>query len=316
MRPWAGLIALDLPRAGRVCSAAMTTAKTTLSPLAASSAVLAAQFSANAGAALAKTLFASVGTSGVATLRIGLAALLLLAVVRPWRIRLDAQQWRYVLIYGVMLAGMNLCLYQAFQRLPLGVASAIEISGPLAVSMLSSRRWFDGVWLIVAIASLSLLLPSETASAPLDPVGILFGFGAAACWALYIVFGNRVKHNASSAVTWGMLVAALIALPMGIAQSGALLVQPAVLLAGLCIACLSSIVPNSLDMVALRNAPPKVFGLLSSAQPAVAALIGLVVLGEHLGVAQWAAIVGVVIACAGCVITASNEQASAAVVEP
>ncbi|WP_213881615.1 EamA family transporter [Pseudomonas sp. dw_358] len=287
-----------------------TTKTTTLSPWAACSAVLAAQFSANAGAALAKTLFPMVGTSGVASLRIGLAALVLLAVVRPWRVRLDALQWRNVLIYGVMLAGMNLCLYQAFQRLPLGVASAIEISGPLAVSMLASRRGFDILWLALAIGSLSLLLPSEAGGAVLDRVGILFGFGAASCWALYIVFGNRVKDAASSAVTWGMLVAGIIALPMGLAQSGALLLQPSVLLAGLCIALLSSVVPNSLDMVALRNAPPKVFGLLSSAQPAVAALIGLGVLGERLGMAQWVAIAGIVLACAGSVVTSSNEQAA------
>jgi len=263
-------------------------------PLAALGASLVSQ---NLGAAIAKSLFPLVGVEGMTALRVGLSALLLLAFWRPWRTPPARRDVANIVAYGAMLGGMNLCIYHAFGRIPIGIATAIETTGPLVVVLAASRRALDVAWVALALAGLALLLPSGPAQ-PLDPLGLLFAFGAAASWALYIVFGKRVAPLASGqAVSLGMLVAALMAVPIGIAHAGAALLAPAALLAGLGVALLSSAVPYSLEMAALRRMPRHVFGILVSATPAVGAACGALVLGEHLGWLQWLAI--------GCIVAAS-----------
>ena len=255
--------------------------------------------SQNLGAAIAKGLFPMVGVEGMAALRIGLSALLLLAFWRPWRHPLGRAQAADVLVYGAVLGAMNLCIYNAFGRIPIGIATAIEVTGPLAVVLAASRRWRDVAWVALALAGLALLLPLGGA-APLDPLGVLFAFGAAAAWALYIVFGKRVSSLASGqAVALGMAVAALLAVPLGVASAGAAMVKPAALLAGLGVALLSSAVPYSLEMAALRRMPRHVFGILVSATPAVGAACGALVLGERLGMLQWLAVACIIGASAG-----------------
>src|ERR1700712_3848994 len=138
--------------------------------------------SQNLGAAIAKGLFPVVGVEGMAALRIGLSALLLLAFWRPWRHSLTRAQAVGVLAYGAVLGAMNLCIYHAFGRIPIGIATAIEVTGPLAVVLAASRRWHDVAWVALALAGLGMLLPAGGA-APLDPIGVLFSFGAAAPWA-------------------------------------------------------------------------------------------------------------------------------------
>ena len=242
--------------------------------------------SQNLGAAVAKSLFPVVGVEGMTALRVGLSALLLLAFWRPWRTPVARRDVANVVIYGAMLGGMNLCIYHAFGRIPIGIATAIETTGPLVVVLAASRRALDVAWVALALAGLALLLPL-TASQPLDPVGLLFAFGAAASWALYIVFGKRVSGLASGqAVSLGMLVAALFAVPIGIAHAGAAMRVPTTLLAGLGVALLSSAVPYSLEMAALRRMPRHVFGILVSATPAVGAACGAIVLGERLSALQ------------------------------
>ncbi len=274
-------------------------------------ALTASLISQNLGAAIAKSLFPVVGVEGMTALRVGLSALLLLAFWRPWRRPVARRDVGNVVVYGAMLGGMNLCIYHAFGRIPIGIATAIETTGPLVVVLAASRRALDVAWVVLGLAGLALLVP-RASTAPLDPLGLLFAFGAAASWALYIVFGKRVSTLASGqAVSLGMLVAALVAVPIGVAQSGAAMLAPPALLAGLGVALLSSAVPYSLEMAALRRMPRHVFGILVSATPAVGAACGALVLGERLGALQWLAIACIIGASAGGAATAGRPAAGA-----
>lgn len=271
-------------------------------------AILASMVSVNVGAAFAKGLFPLVGPAGVTALRVGLAACLLLAFWRPWRRLPSRADARNLLVYGLMLGCMNLTIYAAFARIPIGVAIAIEVTGPLALVLLSSRRAGDVAWVACAAVGLWLLSPLHASSAPLDPVGVAWALGAAFCWAMYIVFGKRVSTlEGGHAVAWGMLAASLCAVPLGAAQAGSALFTPAVLAAGLAVALLSSILPYSLEMAALARLPRRVFGILVSAGPAIGALAGYFVLGELLSGVQWLAIALIVAATAGSAATAGRE---------
>jgi len=273
-------------------------------------AILGSLVSVNAGAAWAKGLFPAVGSAGVVALRVGLSALILLAIVRPWRFPLRRADLPNLVIYGVMLGAMNLFIYRSFERIPLGIAVAIEVTGPLAVVILSSRHARDFLWVILAGAGLWLLLPVRDAAnvaAALDPVGVAYALAAAFCWAMYIVFGKRVSTlDGGQAVSWGLLAACVFVVPFGVAQAGAGLLAPAVLGGGLAVAILSSALPYTLEMKALKRLPRRVFGILVSAGPAVAALAGFLLLGERLTTLQWLAIALVTLACAGAAATADR----------
>lgn len=252
------------------------------------------------GTSLAKQLFPQVGALGTTALRVGFSALFLLLIWRPWRWSLRPGDAAAVLRYGVALGFMNLLFYQSLQTIPFGIAVAIEFSGPLAVAMFGSRRWLDLVWLALAIAGLSLLLPWGHGVSALDPVGVAYALAAAACWASYIVFGKHLSHlHAGHSVALGLGVAALSVLPFGIAHAGSALLDPAVLLWGLMIAAISSAIPISLEMVALKRLPAGAFGIMTSLEPAVAAFLGWIVLHEHLTAAQWLAIACVMSAAVG-----------------
>ncbi|PWC51888.1 threonine transporter [Azospirillum sp. TSA6c] len=262
--------------------------------------LLASLLSQYVGAASAKSLFPLVGAEGVTGLRVGLSALMLMAILRPWRSLPGRGDLRNLLVYGATLGAMNLSIYRAMELIPIGIAIAIEVTGPLAVALLGSRRLKDFLWIACAAAGLVLLLPLREASGALDPVGVAYAMAAAFCWALYIVFGKRASSlPGGQAVAWGMLVAASFTVPLGISHAGAGLLVPAVLLTGLAVAVLSSMVPYLLEMMALRRLPSHVFGLAVSASPAVAALIGFLMLGERLSVVQWAAIACIMFASAG-----------------
>lgn len=256
------------------------------------------------GTSLAKQLFPVVGALGTSALRVGFSALLLLALWRPWRWPLARGDAAAVLRYGVTLGLMNLLFYQSLQTLPFGIAVAIEFSGPLAVAMWSSRRPIDFVWLALAIIGLGLLLPISPEVAALDPKGVLYALAAALCWGAYIVFGKRLGHlHAGHSVALGLSVAALTVVPWGIWHAGAALLAPSVLLWGVLVAAISSAVPISLEMVALKRLPHAAFGIMTSLEPAVAALLALVLLHEHLSASQWVAIVCIMAAAAGSSLT-------------
>jgi inner membrane transporter RhtA len=258
----------------------------------------------NLGAAWAKHLFPLVGAEGVTALRVGFSALFLMLAVRPWRAPPHARDAVNLAIYGGMLGCMNLVIYKAFALIPIGVAVAIEVTGPLVVVLASSRKPSDFAWVACAAVGLALLLPWRPESA-LAPAGVAYAIGAAFCWAMYIVFGKRVSTlPGGQAVAWGMLAAGLLTVPIGVAHAGGALLEPGVLLGGLLVAVLSSMLPYSLEMIALRRLPRRVFGVLVSSAPAVGALAGWAVLGEHLAPTQWLALLLVMAALAGSAITA------------
>lgn len=259
------------------------------------------------GTSLAKQhLFPQVGALGTTALRVGFSALLLVLIWRPWRRALRPGDGWAALRYGVALGFMNLLFYQALQTIPFGVAVAIEFSGPLAVAMAGSRRAVDLLWLALAITGLALLLPlgqGVTVSA-LDPVGVAYALAAAACWGSYIVFGKRLSHlHAGHSVSLGLSVAALSVMPFGITHAGTALLSPNVLLWGLAVAAISSAIPISLEMVALKRLPPSAFGIMISMEPAVAALLGMLILHEQLDARQWLAIASIMAAAAGSSLT-------------
>lgn len=261
----------------------------------------------NLGAAFAKHLFPLIGACGVTAVRITLAALVLLALHRPWRRAMSRSLLPGLIGYGAALGLMNLLIYQAFARLPIGIATGIEVLGPLAVVLLRSRSARDFIWFALAVAGLALLLPLRTDQA-LDPIGLLFAASAAMCWALYIVCGKRISSRLGrDAVAWGMLVAAVITAPLGLTSAGAALFDLGTLALGLGVAVLSSVLPYSLEMEAMRRLPTHLFGILLSTAPAVAGLAGFTVLGEVLTWIQWCAILCIVIASAGAAWTAMTQ---------
>jgi inner membrane transporter RhtA len=242
-------------------------------------------------------------------LRVGFSAVLVVLLWRPWRWPLRPGDAGALLRYGVALGGMNLLFYLSLQTIPFGVAVAIEFSGPMAVALFASRRPLDFVWLGLAVLGLGLLLPLGEGSTALDPLGVAFALAAAVCWGTYIVFGKRVAHlHAGHSVALGLTVAAFTVVPFGVWQAGTALLQPSVLFFGIGVAAVSSAVPISLEMVALKRLPQEVFGILTSLEPAVAALLGLVMLDEHLSGLQWLAIVCTMLAAAG---SAATSQAGA-----
>ena len=262
------------------------------------------------GASLAKGLFPAVGASGTTALRLTLAALVLLALFRPWRHKLDARQWRAVLLYGVAMGAMNLLFYAAIARIPLGIAVALEFTGPLAVALAGSRKPLDFVWIGLALLGFLALLPFGKMSGDLDPLGIALALATGICWAGYIVFGQRAGTGGGPHITaLGVALAALIALPFGIASAGIALIDPAILPVALGVAMLSSAIPYTLDMIALPHIPARLFSILASAHPGLASLAGFVILSEHLSPWQIGGIACIVLASIGGTATIARAQA-------
>ena len=266
--------------------------------------LLVAMVSVQVGAALVKSLFPRVGVAGATTLRLALASLMLLLVWRPWRRLPKARETRSLLIYGVAMGVMNLCFYSALARIPLGIAVALEFSGPLVVAMAASHRAADFVWIALAALGLVALLPLGLAHEPLSPAGIAFALAAGACWALYIVFGQKAGslHGGMTAAL-GTVIGAVVITPFGVAQAGAALLDPAILPAACGVALLSSALPYSLEMFALTRLPTRTFGVLMSGEPALGALSGWCFLHERLSLIQWTAVASIMLASAGSAIT-------------
>jgi inner membrane transporter RhtA len=268
-------------------------------------AVIGAMASLGIGASVAKTLFSELGPLGVSAYRIGIGALLLLVWFRPWRWSTDLQTWLRILPYGLSLALMNMAFFTAIQTLPIGVAIAIEFTGPLALSIFASKRVTDLIWVALAILGLFLLSPLVDSDTALDPKGVAFALLAGVFWASYIVMGRRASHlRPGQATALGMGVAALIALPFGMAQAGMSLLDPRLLVAGLTIGILSSALPYTLEMFALRRLPIRTFGVVLSVEPAFGAIAGAIILGEIMNQGQWLAIACIMAASAGCTATA------------
>ena len=261
------------------------------------------------GAAFAKGLFPAVGAQGATALRLGLSALILAAVHRPWRgLRLD-RALLPLLAYGLSLGAMNTLFYMALKTVPLGIAIALEFAGPLTVALAGARRWRDGAWLALAVAGVGLLLPLGQAAQGVDPEGAMLALGSGAAWALYIVFGRKVGGvYGARGVSLGMLIAALVFAPLGVAAAGPARFTLALLPAGFLLALLSSAVPYSLELAALTRLPARAFGALMSLEPAVGALAGMAVLHESLSPSQWAGLAAVMSASLGATLTLRAED--------
>ena len=260
--------------------------------------VLVAIGSTQLGAALAKSLFDEVGPAGTVFLRVLFAALVLGALWRPGLRRFSRRELALAATFGVARTGMHLSVYAAIDRIPLGVAVTLEFSGPLAVALFGSRRALDVLWALLAGVGIVLLADPGGAA---DAAGVVLALIAGLCWAAYILLSQRAGRAfpGGTGLAIAMGVGAVLLLPVGIGGAGADLLDPGVLAAGAAVAVLSSALPYSLELEALRRLPAHVFGVLMSLEPGVAALVGFAVLGEALGGREVVAIALVVAASVG-----------------
>lgn len=264
-----------------------------------------AMLSLQGGAALAKSLFPEIGAQGTAALRLLFSALMLLAYFRPWRFPMTASGWWLIVAYGISLGAMNLLFYLSLRTIPLGIAVALEFTGPLAVALLTSRRITDFFWIAVAAVGIFLLIPQGTAVHALDPVGMLQALAAGVCWALYIVAGRHAgMYHGTHTIALASTVAALFVLPFGLLHSGTALFALDILPWAIGVAVLSSALPYALEITVLSRMPVRIFGTLLSLEPVFAAFSGLLFLSETLSISQWVAILAIVVASAG--ITLGN----------
>lgn len=262
------------------------------------------------GTTLAKhTLFPLFGAQGTTAIRVGFSAILLLGIWRPWRQHMSRSDAFRLLCYGSALGLVMLSFYLALRTIPFGIAIAIEFAGPLTVALFSSRRLFNFLWILIAIVGLGMLLPLRHSVRELDPAGVLYALAAAVFWAFYILAGKRMAHlHAGYSVSSGLTVAAMIVVPIGLSHIGIQLFEPWILATSLCVAVMSSAVPFSLEMIALKRLPPQVFSIMISMEPAISALLGLIFLDEELSTSQWIAIGLIVFASVGSSLTTHKDM--------
>jgi inner membrane transporter RhtA len=269
-----------------------------------------AMVSIQTGASFAKGLFPLAGAAGTTAIRLFFATVILWAVWRPWRMSFKKSDLKNLFVYGASLGLMNLTFYFALERIPLGLAVTLEFVGPLTLSTISSRRKIDFLWVILAAVGIYLVMPQTQIGAATDTLGIVFALVAGMFWAFYIHFGAKAGKDlhGGMATTIGMSFAALVALPFGLVIDGGKLLNPSLLPMGLLVAVLSSALPYSLEMISLKKMPTKTFGILMSLEPAIASLVGLIVLSESLSSIQWLAILCVIVASLGSSISAGEQK--------
>lgn len=271
--------------------------------------ILIAMLSIQSGASLAKSLFPLVGAPGVTALRIALGTLILVVIFKPWRLRVQKAQRLPLLFYGLALGAMNYMFYLSIQTIPLGIAVALEFTGPLAVALFASRRPVDFIWVILAVLGLWFLLPLGQNVSEIDLTGAALALGAGACWAVYILTGQRAgEEHGPATVALGSLIAAIIFVPLGMAQATESIWQWSVMPVGLAVAVLSTALPYSLEMIALTRLPTRIFGTLMSMEPALAAISGMIFLGETLTFTQTLALCFIIAASMGSTLTMRPES--------
>lgn len=262
-------------------------------------AVLGSILSVQIGATIAKELFPALGAAVTATLRIGLSAIILLAVNRPGLKTLTREQWNAVIPYGLCLGAMNLIYYLALSRIPLGIAVTLEFMGPLLLVVFSSKRLIEFLWVLLAAGGIALMTPWNNTN--IDLFGAGMALLAGAFWAGYIVLGRRVSAvlDGRQAVTIGMLFALVVALPFAFTSGTMVNFKSSMIIPALALALFCSAVPFSLEMYGLKYIPTKTFSILMSMEPAVGAICGLIFLKEYLSLQEYAAVILVVIASTG-----------------
>ena len=274
-------------------------------------AVLLSILSVQSGAAIAKGLFPLLGASGTASLRIGISALILLLAYRPSFLKITSKQWRLVIPYGLSLGAMNLIFYLSIERIPLGLAVTLEFIGPLLLAVLGSRRWIDFLWVLLAALGIALIAPWTNEG--IDLLGVFFALLAGGFWSAYIVLGGKLSKimEGGPAVTTGMLIAAMLILPIGLYGGGLNDLSIENLGFGIALALLSSAIPFSLEMKALGQLPARTFSILMSLEPAAASICAFIFLSEKLNFYEIIAVACVVIASAGTTLTSKKENENA-----
>lgn len=289
------------------------TSRTAASPLLPVGSLLLGMLSFQFGAALAKQLFPVMGAQGATAMRLGLGALILWLLRRPWRRLTGRQDWASLWGYGLTLGIMNLCFYMALRTIPLGIAVALEFLGPLAIALFGSRRALDFLWVGLVVGGLALLLPWREQTQALDLGGVLYALAAAVGWATYIVLGRRAGTAfGNDAVALGSAIGALVVVPVGVMHAGAALFSISTLPFAFGVAVLSSALPYSLEMLALTRLPARTVGILVSVEPAMGAVLGLMFLDEHLDAFQWLAIAAIIAASIGAVLGAREPRVEVA----
>lgn len=269
-----------------------------------------AMVSMQSSGALAKVLFEHFPVLTISAMRLLMGSLILAIIFRIWQVSFKQIKWSAIISYGVALAGMNALFYLSIERLPLGIAVSFEFIGPLSVALFHARQKFDFIWVGLAILGLVLLFPFDQAAHRLDPIGIALALGAGACWALYIIAGQKPSGvSGNHTVCLGMFVGMLCLIPIALFSGmSATVFQPSNLIYFIALAILASALPFSLEMIALRNLSALSFGTLMSLEPAVAAFSGFIFLGEQLLWTQWLALATIISASIGCTMTAQRAK--------
>ena len=269
-----------------------------------------AMVSMQSSGALAKILFEHFPVLTISAMRLLMGSLILAIIFRIWQVSFKQIKWSAIISYGVALAGMNALFYLSIERLPLGIAVSFEFIGPLSVALFHARQKFDFIWVGLAILGLVLLFPFDQAAHRLDPIGIALALGAGACWALYIIAGQKPSGvSGNHTVCLGMFVGMLCLIPIALFSGmSATVFQPSNLIYFIALAILASALPFSLEMIALRNLSALSFGTLMSLEPAVAAFSGFIFLGEQLLWTQWLALATIISASIGCTMTVQRAK--------
>jgi len=280
-------------------TAAMSRRMELLTPVPSPALVVGAIASVQFGSAIAAKLFDTIGPGGAVWLRLLFGTVILLALWRPRMRGYTRRQLVLACVFGLVLGFMNLSFYDALHRIPLGIAVTLEFVGPLTVAVAGSRRPIDLVWIGIAAAGIVALTQGDTHS--LNALGVAFALLAGALWGTYILVNARVGQafEGGTGLALAMCFASLVILPFGIAQGGSHLLEPRSLALGAAVGLLSSAIPYSFELEALRRIKPSVFGVLMSIEPAMAALAGFIVLGQGLGVRTLLGIALVVVASVG-----------------
>ena len=261
------------------------------------------------GAAFAKGLFPAVGAQGAATLRLGLGAIMLLAIARPWRAWPRHAPVFAILGLGFSLAGVILLFFLALDRLPLGVAMALQFLGPLSIALFGSRRPTDVIWAALAAMGVWLLVDASPATRTLDLVGVALALGAAACWASYIICGQAIGTTfGTSTAALAVSIAAILVFPVGLLHAGGELFAPALIPMALLVALFSTAIPFSLDLYALPRMPARSYAVFMSLEPAFGVLSGLIILQERLSGVQIGGVAAVIIAAAGAAWSSADQK--------
>lgn len=264
------------------------------------------------GAAIAaKHLFPLVGTEGASALRYFISAILLGILFKPWRMRIPRESWLPTFLYGLSLGCMGFFFYMALKRIPLGITVGLEIIGPLSMALFSSRRPSDIIWIIFAVVGIWLLIPHSETAQSLDPIGMFYALLAGAFWVVYATCARKVSslHGAKT-VSLGVAISALVFLPVGIINVGPSIFTLESIIFATMVSILSTAIPFTLELITLSKIPLRVYGTLTSLEPAIAALSGILVLNQHLTWTQWLAILSICAAAIGTTTTVKPSEIS------